>query len=132
MNDGIDNRRSFRLIEPVLLQYEIIDDEIFATGLDSWKIRCGQVTGLRSKAMDLDARIDELLYRVRHDAPSACDAIELLNEKLNIFLEALPEFRQSRESLTNQPAQDCELSAEGMVFGAKEALDIDPMQKHEW
>ncbi len=122
MTKGKEHRRSFRIMESALLQYEVIDEADFQKGLERWKIRPGAPSDIRSQVMDLDSRLDELLYRVKNDAPAACDAIELLNRKLNIVLEALPEFRQSKEALGNQPAQTCELSAEGMVFGSKEIL----------
>lgn len=117
-----DNRRSFRIIESALLKYDVIDDVEFSQGLTAWKIRQGAPSSIRSKILDMDARFDTLLYRVKLDVPAAASAIELLNDKLNVVLEALPEFRQSREALANQPPQLCELSAEGMVFGSNEML----------
>lgn len=127
MTSGKENRRSFRILESALLKYDVIDDVEFAQGLTAWKIRQGAPSSIRSKVLDLDARLDTLLYRVKLDAPAAAGALELLNEKLNVVLEALPEFRQSRESLTNQLPQICELSAEGMVFGSNE--DLAPQTK---
>lgn len=122
MTSGKDNRRSFRILESALLKYDVIDDVEFSQGLTAWKIRQGAPSSIRSKILDLDARFDTLLYRVKLDAPAAASAIELMNEKLNVVLEALPEFRQSKEALANQPPQTCELSAEGMVFGSNEML----------
>ncbi len=122
MSKREEKRRSFRVSESVLLQYEIIDEADFEQGLDRWKIRTGAPCSIRSRMLDLDARLDELLYRVNNDTPVACDAFKLLNKKLNIVLEALPEFRESKEALANQPAQICELSAEGMDFGSNEIL----------
>lgn len=117
-----DNRRSFRIIESTLVQYEVIDEADFEKGLDRTRMVLGTANGIRSKALDLDSRLGELFYHVRNDSPIICDAIELLNEKLNMVMQSLPEFRQSRDALTNQPAQSCELSAEGMVFGTNELL----------
>ena len=117
-----ENRRTFRIRESVLLQYQVIDEADFQKGLERWKIRAGAPSGIRSKLLDLDTRLDELLYRVNNDTPAACDAIKLLNKKLNLVLEVLPEFRQSKEALANQRAQICELSADGMAFGSNEIL----------
>ncbi len=117
-----ENRRSFRINESVLLQYEVIDEADFDKGFERWKIRTGAPSSIRSKMLDLDARLDELLYRVNNESPAAGDAIRLLNDKLNIALEALPEFKQSKEALANQPAQICEVSADGVVFGSNEIL----------
>ena len=50
-------------------------------------------------------------------------ALELLNNKLRMILELLPEFRHTKQALASQPAQSCELSAEGMAFGCDELLD---------
>ena len=117
-----ENRRSFRINESVLLQYQVIDEADFQKGIERWQIRAGAPSGIRSKMLDLDARLDELLYRVNNDAPAACDALKLLNKKLNFVLEVLPEFRESKEALANQRAQICELSADGMAFGINEIL----------
>ena len=122
MTDGKENRRSFRISESVLVQYKVIDEDNYQKGLERWKIRAGAPSGIRSRMLDLDSRLDELLHRVNNDTPAACDAIKLLNNKLNIVLEALPEFRHSKDALANQPAQICELSADGMVFGSNEIL----------
>lgn len=124
MNDSSEKRRSFRIVERALVQYDTINDKDFAKGLDRWKIRAG-ASGIRSKIIDLDSRLDELMYRVQSDAPAACDAIRLLNEKLNVMLEALPEFQETKAALADQPSQVCELSAEGMVFGSNEFLHPD-------
>ena len=117
-----DNRRSFRLVESALLKYDVIDEVEFAQGLAEWKIRQGAPSSIRSKVLDIDARLDGALYRVKLDTPVAVEALEVLNEKLNTILEALPEFRQSKQALVSQQPQMCELSAEGMVFGSNQAL----------
>ena len=124
MTDNIEKRQSFRITESALLQYEIIDEAAFGKGLERWRIRRGAPSSMRSKVLDLDSRLDELLYRIKIDTPAAGDAIELLNNKLNIVMEALPEFRQSKDALANQPAQVCELSADGMVFETNEKLPL--------
>lgn len=123
MTRGSEHRRSFRIIESALLQYKIIDADEFDQGLELWKLRLGAPPGMRSKILDLDSRLDALLYRIKNDAPATSDAFRLLNKKLNIIMEALPEFRETKEALANQPGQTCEISAEGMVFGSNELLE---------
>ena len=122
MNDSTEKRRSFRIIEPALVQYQVIDDEQFAKGIARWRIRQGEPASIRSKVMDIDARLDELLYRVNNDSQPTCDALKLLNEKIDVVAQALPEFTSLKEDLASQPSQTCELSAEGMAFGANEPL----------
>lgn len=124
MTEGKSGRRSFRILESTLLKYEVITDSEYQQGLADWKVRHGIVSSIRSRVIDIDARFEALLYRAKNDTPGAIviDVIELLNEKLDVVLEALPEFRESKEALVNQPAQICELSAEGMVFGANEVI----------
>ncbi len=117
-----ENRQSFRITESVLLQYEVIDEAEFEKGLKRWKVQRGGASGTRSKVLDLDARLDELLFSIKNNEPTICDAIKLLNEKLDFVLESLPEFKQTKDALASQPAQTCELSAEGMVFGSTELL----------
>lgn len=118
-----EHRSSFRIIESALLQYTIIDADEFERGLERWKLRLGAPSGMRSKMLDLDSRLEALLYRIKNDAPATSDAFRILNKKLNIIMEALPEFRETKEALASQPCQTCEISAEGMVFGSNELLE---------
>jgi len=122
MTNSNENRRSFRISESALVQYEVIQQADFEKGLERWNIQAGTPSGVRSRVLDLDSRLDELLYRVKIDTPATHGALELLNQKLRIILELLPEFRHSKQALANQPARMCELSADGMVFGCDELL----------
>lgn len=122
-----EHRRSFRIVEFALLRYEIIDAKKFEQGLERWKLRLGAPSGMRSKILDLDSRLEALLYRIKNDAPATSDAFRLLNKKLNIIIEALPEFRETKEALASQPGQNCEISAEGMVFGSNKFLEPQTM-----
>ena len=122
MTNGKENRQSFRISESALLQYETISEADFKKGLESWNIRVGTNSCIRPRVLDLDSRLEEVMYRVKNDAPPTYDAIELLSQKIDIVLELLPEFSQSKQALGNQPAQICELSAEGIAFGCDELL----------
>lgn len=122
MTNGKENRRSFRISESALLQYEILGQTDFENGLDRWNVRSGTPSCVRSKVLDLDSRLNEVMYRVKNDTPAAYSALELLNEKMSLVLELLPEFSQFKQALADQPAQICELSTEGMIFGCKELL----------
>ncbi len=123
MTDSMDKRRSFRVAETALLHFETIDDSDFEKGIERWKIRTAGHPSIRSRALDLDARIAESLYHVRIESSAAADAIELLNNKIELLLEALPEFNAPIEALANKSAQPCELCADGMLFGTDELLE---------
>ncbi len=123
MTDNTEQRRSFRVTETALLNHETIDESDFEKGIERWKIRTTGQPSIRSRALDLDARIAESLYHVRINAPAAADAIELLNNKIELLLEALPEFNAPIEALANKSAQLCELCADGMLFGTDELLE---------
>jgi hypothetical protein len=56
MTKADNKRRAFRIEANVLLHYEIIDDSDFDSGLDTWKIRVGAPSSIRSKILDLDSR----------------------------------------------------------------------------
>lgn len=120
MANGREQRRSFRIAESVCLKYDVISDREFEQGLDRRKMRLGSTAGVRSKILDLDARLGEKLYLLRNESAHAADCIDLLNDKLTAVIEHLPELRESKAALVSQPAQQCELGASGMVFGTSE------------
>ena len=125
MTDNNNKRRAFRIEEPVLFHFEVIEESDFEMGLDAWKIREGKSSNIRSKLLDLDSRLLETMYRVRSEAPAAASALELLNTKLMLILETLPEYQRSIQSLAGRPSQNCDISADGMTFCTHEELPID-------
>jgi hypothetical protein len=125
MNDGAHNRRSFRVLEPVYLRYRVISEQQFDEGIDRHRIQSGNSEGLRSRLVDLDARIDESLFLLKKHAEKIAGVLSLLNDKLDIVVSQLPSFQESQSTLSKQRPQTCELSAEGMVFGADNALAQD-------
>ena len=122
MSTRDNRRRSFRVKERVLLSFQPLSDDEFRKGIDRWRLRAGGVSGLRSRMMDLDSRLDETLYRVGTDLPGIGEIVKLLNDKIETVIEALPEFQDTRNDLVMRSSQKCELSSEGMSFGVNEPL----------
>jgi PilZ domain len=118
MSEGSEHRRSFRIVESVYLRFEVISEEEFAGGMERRRIREDNSEGVRSRMIDLDARLDEKLFLLKASAEKTAAILSLLNDKLNMVVEQLPAFRECKASLAKQVPQVCELSADGMVFGA--------------
>ena len=119
-----DSRRSFRVSERVYLKFEIISNDEFSRGLDHRKIRLGRVDGVRSKLVDLDARLEEKLFLLHNESSRLAECLNIMNEKVNTVIEQLPELRQSKASLARTEPQPCEIGADGMAFAAEEKLDV--------
>lgn len=117
-----ENRRSFRMFETVHLDYEVISDREFHEGRARRKIRLGTADGLRSTILDLDARLAERLYLLRAESSVTAECISLLNEKLSILVDHIPEVRESKSSLARRDPQLCELGADGMLFGTDKEI----------
>jgi hypothetical protein len=117
-----EGRRSFRIFESIHLSYEIISDREFHEGLERRKIRLGVNDGVSSRILDLDARLSERLYILRSESVVTADCIALLNEKLSVVIDQLPEMRKAKSSLTRTEPQMCELGADGMLFGTDRDL----------
>lgn len=122
MTSERENRRSFRLFESIHLNYEVISDREFHEGRARRKIRLGANNGLRSTILDLDARLAEWLYRLRAESSAAAECISLLNDKVGLLVDRLPEMRKSKSSLAKQEPQVCELGADGMLFGTDKEI----------
>lgn len=120
-----ENRRSFRVQESVYLRYEVISEEEFAGGLERRRIRVGNSEGLRSRMVDLDARLDEKLFLLSKSSEAVANCLRLINEKIDLVVNELPAFRECKASLAQQIPQQAELSADGIVFGSAEALAED-------
>lgn len=122
-NDSKDNRRSFRVSERVYLKYEIIDDLEFSRGLERRKLRQGGSDGIRSKIVDLDARLDERLFLLRSESSRLAECVGILNDKLNAIIEHMPELRESRTSLARSEPLICDIGADGMAFPSEMQLE---------
>jgi hypothetical protein len=122
MTKGKEGRRSFRIVESIHLSYEIISDREFHEGLERRKIRLGINDGVSARILDLDARLSERLYILRSESVVTADCIALLNEKLSVVIDQLPEMRKAKSSLTRTEPQMCELGADGMLFGTDRDL----------
>lgn len=124
MNEEVERRRSFRIMEPMHLICEAVSDREFHEGLERRRIRRGASEGLRSLILDLDARIAERIYLLRGQSTTVAECIALLNDKLNAVVEQLPELRKCKTALADRPPQLCEISADGMYFGTGEEFTV--------
>lgn len=117
-----ENRRSFRITETAYVHHEVISEADFLGGIDRWRLRNGNGAGIRSRMMDLDARLEEHLFLLKASAPKAAECLDLLRLKLDIVIDQLPIFRECKTSLAQGSPQVCEVSADGMLFGAPKPL----------
>lgn len=125
MNDYSEKRSSFRILENLKLKYEVISDTDFMDALKRAN-SAGSVgsTSYRARLLDIDARLEEALYVLGRQSPSVKEALGLLNQKLEVFARALPELQQDTESLAAAVPQECELSADSLVFATDEHLPV--------
>ncbi len=113
-----ENRRSFRIKETVYLRHEVISESEFAGGIERRRIKSGNGEGLRSRLIDIDARLDEKLFLLKTTAEQIAGCLELLNQKIDIAINQLPAVVEQKTSLATEAPRLCEISADGMVFGA--------------
>ncbi|MDX1515685.1 MAG: PilZ domain-containing protein [Woeseiaceae bacterium] len=124
MNDEQENRRSFRISEPVYLKYEQLTDQEFHEGLDRRKLRLGLDNGASSMLVDLDARLSQAMYLLANESDNLGRCITLLNDKLNVVIDQLPGLKKAKASLAKLPPQTCDVGADGMVFGTDKPLSV--------
>ncbi len=120
-----ENRRSFRIRETVFLKYEVLTDQDFHDGIDRYKLRHGHDADAHAQIVDIDARLSEAMFLMNGEADNVCRLITLLNDKVNLIMNLLPGFAESRAALASMPAQTCEISADGMVFAADRQIPVD-------
>lgn len=118
MSTGMEKRRSFRILESVYLEYKVISERDFNEGLERWKMRHGTGAGIRSTLLDLDARFSEKLFVLQSESRNVGECLKLLNDKINVVLDELPDMRESKAALAKKPPQTCEMGADGMLFAA--------------
>ncbi|MGB5346894.1 MAG: PilZ domain-containing protein [Woeseia sp.] len=119
---SIENRRSFRIQEAAYVHHEVIHEADFLGGIERWRLRNANGAGVRSRMMDLDARLEEQLFLLKGSSPKAAECMDLIRQKLEIVIDQLPIFRECKTSLAKGAPQLCEISADGMVFGCAQAL----------
>jgi hypothetical protein len=123
MNDGQENRRSFRVSESVYVKYEILDEKEFNDGLEHRKTRLGKSDSAQALLVDIEARLSEAMYRLNGESDQLGKCITLLNDKLNVVVEQLPGLRQSKAALASSLPQTCDVGADGIVFASAEPLE---------
>ncbi|MEO1244416.1 MAG: hypothetical protein AAFX56_01935 [Pseudomonadota bacterium] len=119
-----ENRRSFRIIETVYLNYEVLTEDEFAEGLERRKLRLGIDDGAPSRLIDLEARLSEAMYLLGAEHEKIGRCLVIMNDKINLAIDQLPVLKRTRTALTKQPPQTCEIGADGMAFGTEQALEI--------
>lgn len=124
MMNGQENRRSFRVSESVYLKYTILTDDEFGDGIEHRNLRNGANDGALSMLVDIDARLSEAMYLLNGEHGALGRCITLLNDKLNIVVNQVPELRESKSSLAKVPPQICDVSADGMVFSSERPLSV--------
>ncbi len=117
-----EQRRSFRVSEAVYLKYEVLSDKEFHEGLDRRKLRLGLDNGANSMLVDIDARLSQAMYLLANESDQVGKCITLINDKLNLVIDQLPSLKKAKSSLAKLPPQTCDVGADGMVFGADQAL----------
>ncbi len=125
MKNGQENRRSFRVNEPVYLKYDVLNDSETNEGLDRRKIRLGMNDGAQFMLLDIESRLAEAMYSLNAETDQAGRCIKLLNDKINIALDQLPSLRTEKAALAKLPPRSCDVSADGMVFAANNPIAVD-------
>ncbi|MDH3429840.1 MAG: PilZ domain-containing protein [Gammaproteobacteria bacterium] len=123
MNDGHENRRSFRVSESAYIKYEILDEKEFAEGLEHRKTRLGESDSAQALLVDIDARLSEAMFALNGESNQYGKCLTLLNDKLNVVIEQLPALRQSKAALASSVPQTCDVGADGIVFASAEPLE---------
>lgn len=123
MNDT-DQRRTFRVREPVYLKYEVLSDLDFHEGLERRRLRRGLGASVASTLAELDARLGAELQRMQGDASPTARCLSLLNEKLDVFLNQMPALRKARADLANSRSRMCDISADGIVFATPQPIPV--------
>jgi hypothetical protein len=124
MNDGIDNRRSFRVSEDVYIKYDILPEDEFSEGIERRKLRLGENDGAHAALVEVETRLGEALFLCNSEGNQLGRCITLLNDKLNIVIEQLPSLRENKASLAQSPPQVCDVGADGMVFSSERQLGV--------
>ena len=124
MNDGQENRRSFRVNESVYVKTEILTEQEYEDGLEHRKIRLGESESTQAMLVDIEARLSEAMYRLNAESETVGKCMTLLNDKINVVIDALPGVRQSKAELAKTLPLSCDVGADGIVFPSKQPLEI--------
>lgn len=125
MNEQIEKRSSFRILESIKLLYEQLSELDYESELRRADTSAPtQMSSLRARVMDIDTRLEEVLFGLGRQSPGVKEALELINQKLRIAMQTMPEFQHNQDSLADIPSQECELSADSIVFHTNDALNV--------
>lgn len=125
MNNGPENRRSFRVSESVYIRYEVISDEEFRDGLEHRNFRLGNGESAQARLVDIDARLSEAMFRMGGENEQVGRCLTLLNDKINIVMQEMPGLRQTRAALASSVPVTCDVGADGVVFPSGKKLQPD-------
>ena len=127
MNDGPENRRSFRVSESVYLKYEVLSQQEFEEGLEHRRTRLGESAGAQAQLIDIDARLSEAMFKLNGESEQVARCITMINDKINVVVQQLPGLRETKADLAKSLPLTCDVGADGIVFPSKE--DIAPGTK---
>ena len=127
MNDGQENRRSFRVTESAYVRFEILTDEEFREGLEHRKLRLGDCDSAQAQLVDIEAHLSEEMFRLGGTFEQVGKCLTLLNDKLNVVIEQLPGLRQTKAALASTDPLTCDVSADGLVFPCKDKIEVGAM-----
>lgn len=119
-----ENRRSFRVSETVYVKFETLSEEEFEQGLEHYKLQLGSSDGAQAKLVDLEARVSEALFLLKAENTKVANILSLLNDKVNVVVEQLPSLRKTKASLAKTKPQDCDVSADGMIFSTDQEVSV--------
>jgi hypothetical protein len=125
MNNGPENRRSFRVSESVYIRYEIISDDEFRDGLEHRNYRLGNGESAQTRLVDIEARLSEVMFRMGGEAELVGKCLTLLNDKINVVVQEMPGLRKTRAALASSVPKICDVGADGIVFPSDRELQPD-------
>jgi len=125
MTDGQENRRSFRVNEPVYLKYDLLSEKEFEQGIEHRKLRLGLSDGAQATLVDIEARLGEAMFLLNAEHVKIGRCMTLLNDKLNIVIDQLPALRETKASLAKSRPQTCDVGADGLVFSSDKPIEVD-------
>ncbi|MEM9173442.1 MAG: PilZ domain-containing protein [Pseudomonadota bacterium] len=109
-------RRSFRVREAAFVSATPLSEQQFRDLMQSRTVMGQSAFGNHARLVNLEARFQEQAALMGNAPRPVRECLTIMNEKINLLLQEQPKRQEIIESLTRDPALQCEIGASGIRF----------------
>ncbi len=121
---GAERRKTFRVQDQIMLDYEVISDTEMRGALRNLVLVDSAQLNATTTLRRLETDLQGALAALQKTDKELARTLDLINNKINTLAGLVPDAKKLDPALAKRDVCECSLSASGIAFTCREALEL--------